>query len=259
MNLDELPTREVAKDMMAMISPIYDKSYVAKWLYEVMGVPLGLAKDTALSLREQAFPETATWSITYWEESYGIHPNESLSLEERRKQVIQKRNFRKPMNPARIEMLVENLCGRKTELVENVAPHTFEIKIAPGDTNANLGKIIDLINEVKQAQKSFRIVFDTPISIKIRAEPTSKSFPYRSTSTRNMAGRYPHTVSVGVTSQLQLVAAVDSVGVEFPYPISGTKPDISNQAAIKDGGLMVQADGTASQVLFKACGSRRKL
>lgn len=132
MNLDELPTREVAKDMMAMISPIYDKSYVAKWLYEVMGVPLGLAKDTALSLREQAFPETATWSIAYWEESYGIHPNESLSLEERRKQVIQKRNFRKPMNPARIEMLVENLCGRKTELVENVAPHTFEIKIAPG-------------------------------------------------------------------------------------------------------------------------------
>ena len=32
MNLDELPTREVAKDMMAMISPIYDTTYVAKWL-----------------------------------------------------------------------------------------------------------------------------------------------------------------------------------------------------------------------------------
>lgn len=259
MNLDELPTREVAKDMMTMISHIYDKSYIAKWLFEVMGVPLGLAKDTALSLREQAFPETATWSIAYWEESYGIHPNESMSLEERRKQVIQKRNFRKPMNPARIEMLVENLCGRKTELVENVAPHTFEIKIAPGDTNANLGKIIDLLNEVKQVQKSFRIVFDTPLSVKIRAEPTSKSFPYRLTSTRNVAGRYPYTVSVGVTSQLQLVAAIDSVEAEFPYPVSGTKPDISNQAAIKDGSLMVQADGTASQVLYRPCGTKRKL
>ena len=74
-----------------------------------------------------------------------------------------------------------------------------------------------------------------------------------------MAGRYPHIVSVGVTSQLQLVAAIDSAGVEFPYPISGTKPDISNQAAIKDGGLTVQAEGAASQVLFKACGSKRKL
>ena len=259
MNLDELPTREIAQDMMQMISPIYEKSYVGKWIFEVMGASLELAKSTALSLREQAFPETATWSIAYWEDSYGIHPNESLSLEERRKQVIQKRNFRKPMNPARIEMLVENLCGRKTKLRENVEPHVFEIEIASGSTDASLNKIIDLINEVKQAQKSFRIIFGASTSIKIRADPYARSYKFRTASARHVAGRYPHPASAGATSSSQLVIAAESKGATYPYPITGTKPDISNQAAIKDKGLIVQAGGSASQVLYRPCGTKRKL
>ena len=50
-DLENFPTRELARDMMGMISPIYDNSYVGKWIFEVMSVPLSLAQDTINELR----------------------------------------------------------------------------------------------------------------------------------------------------------------------------------------------------------------
>lgn len=35
-DLENFPTRELARDMMGRISPIYDNSYVGKWIFEVM-------------------------------------------------------------------------------------------------------------------------------------------------------------------------------------------------------------------------------
>lgn len=258
-DLENFPTRELARDMMGMISPIYDNSYVGKWIFEVMSVPLSLAQDTINELREQAFPETATWSLPYWEQSHGLPTNEALSIEERRSRVISKRNYRKPMNPARIEMLLKELCGRDVKLIENTAPHTFEISVSPGTSEAGLDQIIKLVNEVKQAQKSFRVVFDTPTTIKIRADPQSQKFPYRMTARGRKAGTYPQINVVGSVTSVQLLASIQGAGVEFPYPISGTKPDRSFLAEIEPGALNLQVDSTNAEVLYRACGSKRKL
>lgn len=291
-DLESFPTRELARDMMGMISPIYDNSYVGKWIFEVMSVPLSLAQDTINELREQAFPETATWSLPYWEQSYGLPTNEALSIEERRSRVISKRNYRKPMNPARIEMLLKEVCGRDVKLIENTAPHTFEISVSPGTSEANLDQIIKLVNEVKQAQKSFRVVFDTQTTIKIRADPQSQKFPYRMTTRGRKAGTYPQVNWLGVSEQasvivstdgaskefpyvvagtkpdraydarltsLQLQASTEGKGVEFPYPIAGTKPDRSFQATIEPGAVKMQIDSTKAEVLYRVCGSKRKL
>ena len=38
MNLENFPTSPAAKRMMKTVSPIYDKSYVAKWIFQVMGL-----------------------------------------------------------------------------------------------------------------------------------------------------------------------------------------------------------------------------
>lgn len=258
-DLENFPTRELARDMMSMISPIYDNSYVGKWIFEVMSVPLSLAQETISELREQAFPETATWSLPYWEKSYGIATNESLSIEERRSQIIRKRNYRKPMNPARIEMLLKELCGRDIELIENTAPHTFEIRVSPGTTEANLDQIIKLVNEVKQAQKSFKVVFDTPTTIRIRAEPMAQKFPYRMTARQTHAGIYPHRAYSVALASLQLQASTEGKGVNFPYPITGTKPDMSFLAEIEPGGVKMQTNGKSAEILYHACGSKRKL
>lgn len=55
------------------------------------------------------------------------------------------------------------------------------------------------------------------------------------------------------------VPALEEKGVEFPYPISGTKPDRSFLAEIEPGALNVQVDSTNAEVLYRACGSKRKL
>ena len=194
------------------------------------------------------------------------------------------------MNPARIEMLVKELCGRECELVENVEPHTFEIKLSPGDSTVSLKQVIDLINEVKQAQKSFRIVFETPVSVRIRAEPRSAVFPYRTTSQNRKAGQhpdpaiitaiydadlevhaegegktFPHVVAgtrpdianIGVLPSLQLQASTLGQGVTFPYPIAGKEPDVSNFGEPESGGVAASVEGKSVSVVYKICGSKR--
>ena len=148
------------------------------------------------------------------------------------------------------------------------------------------------MNEVKQAQKSFRVVFDTPTTIKIRADPQPQKFPYRMTARGRKAGTYPQVNWVGISEHgsvivtanrmsrefpyvvagtkpdraydarltaLQLQASSEGKGIEFPYPISGTKPDRSFLAEIEPGALNVQVDSTNAEVLYRACGSKRKL
>ena len=39
-DLEHFPTNETALRMMERISPIYDRSYVGKWIFEIMGMEM---------------------------------------------------------------------------------------------------------------------------------------------------------------------------------------------------------------------------
>ena len=135
MNLEAFPTSERAQHMMGRISPIYDNSYVGKWIFQVMGEEMDETWLRFEELRAQAHPETATWALPYWEERYGLTPKPSDSQEARRAAIITKRSMRAPMNPARLELIVSQIAGKDVECIENVAPYTFRIVIqdAQGD------------------------------------------------------------------------------------------------------------------------------
>lgn len=159
-DLENFPTRETAKYMLSMVSPIYEKSYVMKWYFEVLGYYLDIANKTIKEeLANEAFPETATWSLPYWEQAYGIETNESLSIEQRRAKILQKRNFRRAMNPARIAAFASSFTGRECTVVENTAPHTYEIHIYPGDSEVNVDALRKELNKMKQSQKHIVILF----------------------------------------------------------------------------------------------------
>lgn len=51
MDLENFPTRESAKDMLSMVSPIYDRSYVGKWIFQVMAAPMELARETVEDIK----------------------------------------------------------------------------------------------------------------------------------------------------------------------------------------------------------------
>lgn len=131
-NIENFPDDETAIEIMGMVSPIYDKAYVAKWLFQAIGKMIGSPREIVMSLASEVVPETATWSLPYWEYTYGVDTDESLSYEARRAAVIAKRDTRRAANPARIEKVLSLVSGRDVKLIEDPAGQTIRLVLGPG-------------------------------------------------------------------------------------------------------------------------------
>jgi hypothetical protein len=160
LDLEKFPENRVSKRMISRVSPIYERSYVAKWLYEVMGQEVDDAEIRFSELREQANPETATWGLCYWEQRYGIEVDESRSLAARRAAVVSKRGTRAPMNPARIEEILSSMSGRKIRVEENVAPYTFRVYVENGEGFVDYDAIVRKLKKVKPSHLTFEVCFE---------------------------------------------------------------------------------------------------
>ncbi|MCI8418840.1 MAG: DUF2313 domain-containing protein [Lachnospiraceae bacterium] len=103
-NFEKFPTSESAKRQLSYVSEeFYEKSYVGKWLYQVMGLEYDAVRRILEELPEQMFIETATWGLKYHEIKWQLPVRENLSYEERRKLIYEKRDCRRPMTPYRME------------------------------------------------------------------------------------------------------------------------------------------------------------
>ena len=72
-DLEHFPTNEVAQRLLTYVTRgWYDKSYVGKWIYEVIGLELETASRRISEAQKQAFPETAAWGMYFHELMYGI-------------------------------------------------------------------------------------------------------------------------------------------------------------------------------------------
>ena len=215
MNLENFPTSPAAKRMMKTVSPIYDKSYVAKWIFQVMGLEIDEAWQFIEELRLQAFPETATWGIEYWEQRYHIAPNESLSLEERRQRVIIKRGIRSPMNPARIERIVRDVTGREATVTEENGTYTFHISVLPGESMVDYQELINTVRSVKPSHLSFTVLFQTDISMKIQVDNQAHTFEYP------LTGTIPDINTVGGIEHGSILPSISAQGSVFDYQLCG--------------------------------------
>ena len=166
MNLENFPTSESAIRMLDMVnSGWYDKSYVGKWLFQVMGTEIDTLKTIFDELRHQAFVESATWALDYWEEKYGLTRNSSLSVEERRSRIKEMYQLKYSMNPERIRQLAETVCEKKVEITEH-APYTFVLKviIAGSDSDFTEDRQRKKIGQIKPAHLAYEIVTERPIT-----------------------------------------------------------------------------------------------
>lgn len=166
-DLEHFPTNETALRMMERISPIYDRSYVGKWIFEIMGMEMGEARAYFEELRQQPFPERTTWAIEYWERRYAITPKPTDDLETRRRNIIMKRGARLPMNPARMEQIVDGLTGGTSAVTENIDDYTFQVTI----DGATLGmNTLSVIKEVKRRKPSHQNFI---VSVVLQAKKTA--------------------------------------------------------------------------------------
>ena len=126
-SIDKFPTSKAGRRMLRRVSPIYDNDYVMKWLYQVMGMEWDEMREAIEDLRYQAFPSTVTWGIEWQEHSFSIVPDDSLSLEERRRRLRRKEPRHLPLNPALVEKHILECWGIHAEIDETYAPGVLRL------------------------------------------------------------------------------------------------------------------------------------
>lgn len=166
MNIENFPTSEAAKRMMGYITGngFYDRSYVGKWIFQVMGIEMDEARRVIEDeLPYQAFPETATWGLRYHEEKFGLPIRENLSPEERRKLILDRRDTKAPITPWRLEKMMNSVLGCDVKVVDIhepdnkiTHPNTFVVYLE-GEGAFSLQKGIDKINDAKQSHTSYEL------------------------------------------------------------------------------------------------------
>ena len=187
-----VPTTETGKRMLASVSPIYDRSYVARWLFEVMGIEMEEARQYIEELRLQAHPKTATWGLFYWEMRYHIPIDESLPIEDRRQKVMSKRWKYAPMNPARMEEYINRASGRTAIVTEYNDEYRIEITISGDEGVLEYDKIVELVRTAKPSHIAIQIILEANCGINVHSQPEAYPFRSRATGTypyRNVEGR----------------------------------------------------------------------
>ena len=170
MNLENFPTSEAAQRMLQSVDTggFYEKSYVGKWIFQVMGLEMDEVRMLIEALPDQAFPETATWGLDYHEQKYGLPVRKELSYDERRRLIYQKRDIRSPMNPYRMEQILENMTGRKAHVNDEDTPvNTFTVELEPGENTVDVLAAINKLKSIKQSHVSFILWFTALARIEI--------------------------------------------------------------------------------------------
>ena len=285
-DIEKFPTSPTALRMMSRISPIYDRSYVGKWIFQTMGQDFDDIRLRFEELRLQAFPETATWGLGYWEQRYGIVPVSGQTLEERRRAVLLKRNARDPMNPAKVEYIIQTMTGFSAKVTENVADYTFAVEIFSDGGTLDFDAVYRALKRIKPSHQRMLLYLSATTGITIRPTHEVWLFPYR------MAGIYPQTNVVGVLQdteisletggeatgytypmagehvagtlpQENIVAAIRQVDIAqqvkgqaapFPYPVAGTAPDTNAIGIITGDGMTAAVDTSIARFDFPLCG-----
>lgn len=163
-DLDRFPQSESAKRMLTYVTRgWYDKSYVGKWIYEVMGREVDAASVYVEDLPYQFFPETATWGLRYHELKYGLPVREDLTYEERRRKIREKRDTKAPMTPWRMERIIEDTTGYLAEVHDiNESGYTFDhpnifsVRLS-GESELNMGAAFRKINTLKQSHTIYEL------------------------------------------------------------------------------------------------------
>jgi len=166
-DIENFPESESAKRMLGCVTRgFYDKSYVAKWMFEVMGREYDTARELIEDLPKQFFPETATWGLAYHEIKWGLPVMRYLTYEERRKIIYQKRDFKAPMTPYRMETYLSAITGFKVTVADAhdpgefnfhpPHPNVFQVTFV-GEGRLDVKEAYKAVEEIKQSHTTFRI------------------------------------------------------------------------------------------------------
>lgn len=151
-----------AWEIINELSPIYGNARVALWLFQVIGAQLDKTQAWTKEIEAQIVPQTATWSIGYWEDARGLARDPTLSLQQRRDRVLTNMSKRAPMNPWKLEQIASVAAGANCRIIERTgAGSVFTLVVTdfyPSKTGEK--KIRAAVDQAKQARLSYLIRYE---------------------------------------------------------------------------------------------------
>lgn len=150
----------MAQQIIQDVSPIYGEAYTALWLFQVIGTVLDSMEEWATSLEQQVVPQTATWSLPYWEEQYGIVTDELWSAERRRQNIVNKMKNRAPMNPAKMEGIIAVAAGADARIEEMTGRNQFTVYISSREELVDEQFVRAEIDKAKPAHLIYDIIYE---------------------------------------------------------------------------------------------------
>ena len=158
--MEQILTSEIGQQIIQRVTNKYGNSYVGLWLFQIIGMSNDEVKAMVEDFKNQTLPQTATWSLSLWEQSMGLPVNESVSLEQRRQNIIEKRRRRNAMNPARIEEIISAMTGAAVRMDEYYAKNRFAIYISSSPSMVDEESVRKKIKLIKQSHKVFDIFYE---------------------------------------------------------------------------------------------------
>lgn len=164
---EDILQSEAGQRMIETVTPIYDNSYVGLWMFEAMGREWDSFVNIIESLKSELDPDTATWMLPLWERRYGLQTDTSLSYDERRRKIRQRRTNKRTFNPRRVEQMAENITGLPARVVESIADYTFAVYLTA--TTSDDETLRRAIKRLKPSHMSFEIRYEQGVPGEIAA------------------------------------------------------------------------------------------
>lgn len=158
---DLIITSEQAKEILNIISPIYGDDYVSLWLFQIIGTQLDKLVKWIDEYTQQLVPQTATWALPYWESEYGLVPDPSWNIEQRRLNIISKMWSNGPMNPSRLAVILKGITNAEISITENTGKNRFTVYINTTPYKADNTTVNKTLDKLKPAHLIYHTIYST--------------------------------------------------------------------------------------------------
>lgn len=158
---DKIITSEQAKEILNMVSPIYGDDYVSLWLFQIIGSQLDKPAAWVEEYIQQLVPQTATWALPYWESEYGLVPDPSWTIEQRRLNIISKMWSNGPMNPSRLAQIIKGVANADVSISENTGKNRFTVYINTTPYKADNIAVNKTLDKLKPSHLIYHTIYST--------------------------------------------------------------------------------------------------
>ena len=140
--------------MMGYVESYYRESLFYTAQNNAKGEELDIIHAIIEDMPNQFNPQTATWGLGLWEEMLGIGRG-TEDITERRSRIMMKLLTLQRITPISLERLIKNVAGANVDIIRNIAPYTFQVRIRDDSLDCNSGLIRWVVEDYKEAHMAF--------------------------------------------------------------------------------------------------------